>query len=89
MTNKMTKKDYFNTLLTIADVKANEEISEKILEVLDKPMTATDIMKAVQPFVDVELSNQKISALLRLLGEKGTGQVKKTVDKRKSYFERV
>ena len=52
-------------------------------------MTATDIMKAVQPFVDVELSNQKISALLRLLGEKGTGQVKKTVDKRKSYFERV
>jgi DNA-binding transcriptional regulator GbsR (MarR family) len=120
MTNKMTKKDYFNTLLTIADVKANaslvkfieneldllakknsgnrkptavqkanEEISEKILEVLDKPMTATDIMKAVQPLVDVELSNQKISALLRLLGEKGTGQVKKTVDKRKSYFERV
>ena len=53
----------------------------------NKLYTATDVMKAVQPLVDYELSNQKISALLRTLGDKGTDEVKKIVDKRKSYFQ--
>ena len=122
MTNKkMTKKDYFNNLLNIAEVKGNpelakfieneldllarknsskngketptqklnKEIAEKILEILTKPMTATDIMKAIQPHFEIEISNQKVSAIMRQLGENGSGLVKKTIDKRKSYFEKV
>lgn len=122
MTKKMTKKDYYNVLLGISDVKAddslvkfienelellakknsgdrkptaaqkaNEDLKALILEEMtanpNKLYTATDIMKAVQPLVDYELSNQKVSALLRTLGEKGTDEVKKIVDKRKSYFQ--
>jgi len=122
MTKKMTKKDYYNVLLGIAEVKANdslvkfienelellakknsgdrkptavqkanEDLKVLILEEMtanpNKLYTATDVMKAVQPLVDYELSNQKISALLRTLGEKGTDEVKKIVDKRKSYFQ--
>lgn len=122
MTKKMTKKDYYNVLLGIADVqsndslvkfieneldllakknsgdrkptavqKANEDLKAIILEEMtanpNKLYSATDVMKAVQPLVDYELSNQKISALLRTLGEKGTDEVKKIVDKRKSYFQ--
>lgn len=122
MTKKMTKKDYYNMLLGIADVKAddslvkfienelellarknsgdrkptavqkaNEDLKVLILEEMtanpNKLYTATDIMKAVQPLVDYELSNQKITALLRPLGEKGTNQIKKIVDKRRSYFQ--
>ena len=122
MTKKMTKKDYYNVLLGIADVKANdslvkfienelellarknsgdrkptaaqkanEDLKALILEEMtanpNKLYTATDVMKAVQPLVDYELSNQKISALLRTLGDKGTDEVKKIVDKRKSYFQ--
>ena len=122
MTKKMTKKDYYNVLLSIAEVKANdslvkfienelellakknngdrkptaaqkanEDLKAFILEEMtanpNKLYTATDVMKAVQPLVDYELSNQKISALLRTLGDKGTDEVKKIVDKRKSYFQ--
>lgn len=122
MTKKMTKKDYYNVLLGIAEVKAdnslvkfienelellakknsgdrkptaaqkaNEDLKSLILEEMtanpNKLYTATDVMKAVQPLVDYELSNQKVSALLRTLGEKGTDEVKKIVDKRKSYFQ--
>lgn len=69
----------------------NEEIKTKILEVLTEPMTATQIMKAVQPyFADVTLTNQRISALLRGLGEeKGTGEVEKYSEKRTTYFKKV
>lgn len=69
----------------------NEKIKEKILEVLTEPMTATQIMKAVQPyFADVQLTNQRISALLRALGEeKGTGEVTKYSEKRVTYFTKV
>lgn len=69
----------------------NEEIKEKILEVLTEPMTATAIMKAVQPhFAEVALTNQRVSALLRALGtEKGTGEVEKYSEKRVTYFKRV
>ena len=122
MAKKMTKKDYYNVLLGIEEVKANdclvtfienelellarknsgdrkptaaqkanEDLKALILEEMtanpNKLYTATDVMKAVQPLVDYELSNQKISALLRTLGDKGTDEVKKIVDKRKSYFQ--
>lgn len=65
----------------------NENIKDLILKVLDKPMTATEIMKAVQPMVEKELSNQKITALLRSMLENGV--VTKIKDKRTSLFERA
>ena len=67
----------------------NEKIKEKILEILTEPMTATQIMNAVQPFFETVFTNQRISALLRQLGDKGTQQVKKYQKKRVTYFERV
>lgn len=115
MTNKMTKKDYFNRLLTIVagdaeleqfiaheikllDKKSsgrkptknqeeNVEIKKEILSVLaDKgTMTVTEIQKSSEMLGD--LSNQKVSALLRQLVE--VGEVEKTIDKKKSYFSLV
>lgn len=67
----------------------NEKIKEKILEILTAPMTATEVMNAVQPFFETTFTNQRISALLRQLGEKGTNQVRKYQEKRVTYFERV
>ena len=69
---------------------ANEKIKEKILEVLVEPMTATQIMKAVEPdFPDIALTNQRISALLRGLGKDGTGEVEKFTEKRVTFFKKV
>lgn len=69
---------------------ANEKIKDKILEVLVKPMTATQIMKAIEPdFPEITLTTQRISALLRTLGEKGTGEVEKYTEKRVTYFKKV
>ena len=62
----------------------NEKIMVSILEELaqsEKPMTVTELM---QTETLVGLSNQKLSALLRLLKE--DGKVVKTIDKKKSYF---
>lgn len=67
----------------------NEKIKEKILEILTEPMTATQIMNAVQPFFETAFTNQRISALLRQLGKKGTQQVNKFQEKRVTYFERA
>ena len=67
----------------------NEKIKEKILEVLTEPMTATQVMNAVQPFFETVFTNQRISALLRQLGDDGTKQVKKYQEKRVTYFERT
>lgn len=119
MTNaKMTKKDYFNALLKIEEVKANEsyvafinhelELLERkngnrkptkaqeenenikilILDVADvQAMTVTEIMKAIQPNVEIELTNQKVSALANKLVTDGL--MTKTTEKRKSYFQTV
>ena len=68
----------------------NEKIKDKILEVLVKPMTATQIMKAIEPdFPEITLTTQRISALLRTLGKKGTGEVEKYTEKRVTYFKKV
>ena len=115
---KMTKRDYFNSLLNIAEVAANPDLTAFIqheLELLAKKnssekkptaqqvaneaikqaivdgmerdhlYTITDIQKNVPECA--ELSNQKISALVRQL--KDDGVVVKTEDKRKSYFSLV
>lgn len=114
---KMTKKDYFNLLLTKEEVKtdeklvkfienelnllakkssgekkptavqlANEEIKESILDYMtanpNLVMTITDMQKNIEGLA--ELSNQKVSALVRQL--KDEGKVEKIEEKRKSYF---
>ena len=112
---KLTKKDNFNALLNLAEVKANPSLVEFInheIELLDKKnssekkptaqqtandsiksailgnmvegkkYTITDLIKSVPECAD--LTNQRVSALIRQLVEKG--EVVRTEDKRKAYF---
>lgn len=67
---------------------ANEGLKEVILDVLTENgglMTITDIQKSTEELA--ELSNQKVSALVRQL--KDDGKVEKVEDKRKAYFKAV
>lgn len=114
---KMTKREKFEMLMAISEVKSNPVLSEFIaheLELLAKKntsekkptavqvaneglkqtimdvlmenggmMTVTDIQKSCEELS--ELSNQKVSALVRQL--KDDGKVEKIEDKRKSYFK--
>lgn len=64
----------------------NEAIKEKIVATLvglDKYATITDIQNANMELAD--LSNQKISALLKQLVD--TNVVEKMIDKKKAYFK--
>ena len=118
MTNKkMTKRDYYNALLNIAEVKANSEMvkfiehelellakknsSEKkptavqvanegiksvILETLaenGKMMTISEMQKVNAELG--EMSNQRISALVRQL--MNDEKVVRVEEKRKAYFK--
>ena len=121
MTNKkMTKRDYYNNLLTLDSVKANndlvnfinhelelldkknankstkptavqvanEGIKETILETLSdngKMMTISEMQKANAELG--ELSNQRVSALIRQM--LADGKVERIEDKRKAYFKVV
>ena len=65
---------------------ANEGLKQTIMDVLNENgglMTVTDIQKSCEELS--ELSNQKVSALIRQL--KDDGKVEKVEDKRKSYFK--
>lgn len=63
----------------------NKSLKNEILSVLtDEGMTVTEIQKSSEILGNV--SNQKVSALLRQLVEVGT--VEKTTDKKKSLFSR-
>ena len=53
-----------------------------ILTVADKGMTATDVAKALAEKVGGEFSNQKATALLKLLGDKVTA----TMDGKRKLF---
>lgn len=81
---ELLEKKSSKTTMT-ATQKANLEVMETIKDVLaDKPnSTVSELIK------DKRLSaytNQKISALLRLLGDDGTKEVVKTTDKKVSRF---
>ena len=71
----------------------NEEIKTVILEEMranpNKLYTATQLAKIAEPIVDVNpLSNQRVSAILRSMNEEdGTGEVKRVIDKRVTYFQ--
>ena len=66
---------------------ANTGIKREILKGMDsgKKYTITDLMKSIPAIAD--LSNQRVSALVRQLIEDGS--VVRTEEKRKAYFERV
>ena len=67
---------------------ANEGLKEVILNVLTENgclMTVTDVQKSCDELA--ELSNQRVSALLRQL--KDDGKVERVEDKRKAYFKAV
>ena len=71
-----------------ATQKANEGFKAKIVEVLkanDNPMTITEIQKADNELG--EMSNQRVSALVRQL--KDEGLVERIEDKKKAYFKAV
>ena len=111
---KITKRDRFNTLLSLSEVQANAELVafiEHEIELLDKKnsgekkltaqqtanegvkaaivagmtpnrlYTVTEIQKEIPECA--ELSNQRISALLRQMIGK---EIVRTEDKRKAYF---
>ena len=112
---KITKRERFESLLTLSQVQAdpgmvefiehelellakknsadkkptaqqvaNEAIKQAIVDGMERDhfYTITDLQKAIPELAD--LSNQKISALVRQL--KDDSVVVKTEDKRKSYF---
>ena len=69
---------------------ANEGIKETILSVMEKNniYTITQILKLVQPkHSDIELTNQRISALVR--GLMNDNKVVRIEDKRKAFFQIV
>ena len=67
-----------------ATQKANEGYKTAILDFMEvgKKYTITDLMKSVVELTD--LSNQRVSALVRQL--KDDGLVKRVEEKRKAYF---
>lgn len=80
----LNKKSSKNTL-TKTQIE-NEKLKEKILATLvelDKYATITEIQEANIELA--ELSNQKISALLKQLVD--TNIVEKMIDKKKAYFK--
>lgn len=116
---KMTKRDYFNELLAITEVKSNKAMVDFInheLELLEKKnasksstetktqkenagikenllnemetsrkYTISEMLKELA--CCKELTNQKVSALVRqLIAE---GKVVRTEDKRRAYFSKV
>lgn len=115
-TKKITKRERFNSLLSLSEVQAdaglvafieheielldkknsadkkptakqseNEVIKDAIVEGMEENRlyTVTEIIKEVAECN--ELTNQRVSALLRQL--KDEGKVVKTIDKRKSFFQ--
>lgn len=117
-TKKLTKRDHFNTLLTIDEVKSNPVLVDFIeheLELLAKKNSAekkptavqvandgikdaildgmvegtlytiTDLIKTIPALAD--LTNQRVSALVRQL--KDDGKVERIEEKRKAYFRLV
>ena len=67
---------------------ANEGLKQTIVDVLTENgglMTVTDVQKSCEELA--ELSNQRVSALLRQL--KDEGKVERVEDKRKAYFKAV
>ena len=70
-----------------AQQTANEGIKTAIVEGMEpnRLYTVTEVIKSIPECAD--MTNQRVSALLRQLAE--AGKVKRTEDKRKAYFQVV
>lgn len=81
----LDKKSASRATAQTANQKANEEIKKAIIDALVEvgKSTITDLQKANEEMA--QYSNQKLSALLKQMVE--SGEVAKTTDKKKSYFE--
>ena len=62
----------------------NEKIKDYILAHLVKPMTVSEMLKDFLTDYPVELSNQRVTAIVKQLVEDNA--LVRTVDKRKAYF---
>ena len=62
----------------------NEKIKDYILAHLVKPMTISEMLKDFLADYPIELSNQRVSAIVKQLVEDNS--VVRTVEKRKAYF---
>lgn len=82
----LTKKNSADKKPTAQQV-ANAKVQNAILATMEvnKLYTVTEIMKAVPECAD--LSNQRVSALMRQL--KDAGKVERFEEKRKAYFRKV
>jgi hypothetical protein len=82
----LTKKNSAEKKPT-AQQTANEGIKSAIVEGMEpnRLYTVTEIIKSIP--VCADMTNQRVSALLRQLVE--CGKVKRTEDKRKAYFSKV
>jgi len=84
----LNKKSASKSKAEIEKANANAELTQIVKEVLANSsvaMTVSEVMKANEIFS--ELSNQKVSYLMRTLVE--SKEVVKTVEKGKSYFQLV
>ena len=117
---KLTKRDHFNTLLTLSEVKANPVLVDFIeheLELLAKKNSAekkptaaqvankgikdaiynnmqenrlytiTELIKEVPECA--ELSNQRVSALVRQMYDCAEPVLERMEEKRKAYFRKI
>ena len=72
--------------------KANIGLMDEIKAVLaeaDKGMTVNEILKSeafAERYANGELSNPKITALLTKMGDKGTREVTRSVEKKVAYY---
>lgn len=62
----------------------NEHIKDYILAHLVKPMTISEMLKDFLADYPVELSNQRVSAIVKQMVEDNS--IVRTVEKRKAYF---
>lgn len=84
---QLDKKSASKSDKPTATQKANAELKDKILAEMeaDKAYTISDMLKALPSCAD--LSNQKVSAVMKQLVE--SYKVIRTEDKRKAYFTKA
>jgi hypothetical protein len=84
---QLDKKSSAKSDKPTATQKANAELKDKILAEMeaDKAYTISDMLKALPSCAD--LSNQKVSAVMKQMVE--AGLVVRSEDKRKAYFSKA
>jgi hypothetical protein len=84
---QLDKKSASKSDKPTATQKANAELKDKILAEMeaDKAYTISDMLKALPSCAD--LSNQKVSAVMKQMVE--AGLVVRSEDKRKAYFSKA